>query len=239
MLVRKKGLSFVRDELPRAVSGVLPFLPSVFTSGRHKSPPHFFLQVGSFRASRCMDLVLTWIVRFSTKLREPDPSSGNFPFLDQTNSWSLSKVLDHLATIDSFSSPEGHLLGKTISLLALATGSRTCEWIVLSRNKDHIFVPWVRSFSPTPGPDLPCQESQVPLQRQSPICTLVLTGFFPLSWPGPSRDTAFRGRAWIRPACCSVAKPWGFHSRHLKFVAATALILSNPCRYLLMAVRGD
>ena len=53
-------------------------------------------------------------------------------------SWSLHKVLAHLNSIDARTARPRQLLGKTLFLLALATGSRVSELVALSRDKGHI-----------------------------------------------------------------------------------------------------
>ena len=73
-----------------------------------------------------------------------------------------------MISIDSSSAPVRQLLGKTIFLLALATGSRVSELVGLSRNKDHVMFLESGTLVLHPDPTF-LAKNEVPSHRRPPI----------------------------------------------------------------------
>ena len=83
-------------------------------------------------------------------------------------SWSLHRVLTHLSSIDSRSTTPRLRLGKTLFLLALASGSRLSELVALSRDEGQVFFYDTGLVKLSPDPTF-LAKNESPSHRRRPI----------------------------------------------------------------------
>ena len=83
-------------------------------------------------------------------------------------SWSLHKVLTHLASIDIETTTPKLRLAKTLFLLALASGSRLSELVALSRDEGQVLFYDSRLVKLSPDPTF-LAKNELPSSRKKPL----------------------------------------------------------------------